>query len=233
MHKKSYEHLFFDLDHTLWDFSKNSRETLEELYHDFQLHEHIPDFETFFVAYHQVNDEKWSLYRKGLLSKEMLRATRFLDTLRRFHLDQPDMAIKMDQQYLERSPYKTHLLPGAIEVLGALYEKHPLHIVTNGFIQVQQIKLVHSGLRPFFKHAISSEEIGVNKPDPKIFTHALRQTGASRKTSLMIGDNWEADVVGARNVGIDQVFFNPNGIGAELEATYQIKELRELLNILG
>jgi putative hydrolase of the HAD superfamily len=232
MSPKRYEHVFFDLDHTLWDFARNSRETLEELFHDFEVYKEVSDFEAFFETYHQINDAKWEAYRKGLLTKEQLRASRFSDTLLQFGIRDAHRGLLMDKQYLERSPYKKHLFPGTLEVLGALYEKYKLHIVTNGFIEVQHIKLKSSGLIDFFEHTISSEQVGVNKPDPRIFTYALRQAGAHRKTALMVGDHWEADIQGARSVGMDQAYFVPHANPEVKEATYIIRDLRELLQFL-
>ena len=227
-----YQHLFFDLDHTLWDFDKNSRETLLELFEHYNLQHHTDNFDNFYQTYHAVNDEKWRLYRLGQLDKATLRATRFLDTLKQFDLDHPELATHLDAEYLRRSPFKTNLLPGALEVLGDLHEKYHLHIVTNGFVEVQSIKMNASGLDPFFKHTISSEEVGVNKPDPKIFQHALQRAQAKVHHSLMIGDNWEADILGAKKVGMDQVFFNPEKIQQPESPTFDIQQLRELLNFL-
>jgi putative hydrolase of the HAD superfamily len=227
-----YEHLFFDLDHTLWDFEKNSKETLLELFHSHNLHQYAPDFEVFYQTYHTVNAEKWRLYRLGQLDKATLRATRFLDTLKAFDVHHRELATHLDTEYLERSPYKTHLLPGALEVLGALHEKYHLHIVTNGFREVQGIKMAASGLEPFFKNTISSEEVGVNKPDPRIFHHALIQAGARAHHALMIGDHFEADILGAKKVGMDQVFFNPENTKHPEAATFDIQHLNELLNFL-
>lgn len=229
---QQYKHLFFDLDHTLWDFETNSKETLRELFDTHNLQQHTASFEAFYSAYHAVNEEKWRLYRLGQLDKATLRATRFLDTLKQFDLNHPELALHLDTEYLRKSPYKTNLLPGALDVLRNLHEKYTLHIVTNGFREVQGIKMEASGLVPFFKHTFSSEEVGVNKPDPRIFQHAMHHAGATVRGSLMIGDNWEADVLGAKKVGMDQVFFNPEKSPQTEAATFDIQHLNELLNFL-
>ena len=228
-----YNHIFFDLDHTLWDFNRNSRETLEELFEIYSLKNYgIEVFEDFVSTYRVVNDRMWDMYRNGAISKEKLRATRFYETLLEFEIDHPELAAEIDHEYIERSPHKTHLFPHALDVLGYLSEKYHLHIITNGFTEVQNIKLTKSGLKPFFKHKITSEVAGVNKPDPKIFTYAMHQAGAKRKESIMIGDNLQVDIVGARRVGIDQVFFNPDQVPHGEAVTFEIQSLNELRGIL-
>lgn len=230
---KSYQHIFFDLDHTLWDFDRNSRETLEELFEAYSLKNYgIAAFQDFIETYHQVNDLKWEEYRQGLISKEHLRATRFHDTLLRFEIDHPKLAAEIDHEYIQRSPHKTHLFPNALEVLEYLAEKYRLHIITNGFTEVQDIKLTQSGLHPFFTYKITSEMVGANKPDPVIFRHALKMAGAKRTESIMIGDNLEVDIVGARRVGLDQVYFNPDKKPHSEKVTFEILNLAELKTFL-
>lgn len=230
---KSYRHIFFDLDHTLWDFNRNSRETLEELFEIYSLKNYgIEAFEDFVTTYRMVNDRMWDLYRRGVISKGKLRATRFYETLLEFEIDHPEMAADIDREYIARSPHKTHLFPHTLEVLGYLSKKYAMHIITNGFTEVQDIKLTKSGLKPFFTHKITSELAGVNKPDPKIFAYALNQAGAKRKESIMIGDNLQVDIVGARRVGLDQVYFNPDKLPHGEEVTFEIQSLKELHGIL-
>lgn len=230
---RNITHLFFDLDHTLWDFQSNSRETLSELFEEYQLKSHgVQDVEDFIEIYEVINDEKWSLYRAGIIDKATLRATRFTDTLKRFQLDHPELGTELEVEYIKRSPHKTHLFPNAIEVLGNLSEKYEMHIITNGFSEVQGIKMEKSGLNPFFKSVISSELVGVNKPDPKIFLHALRASEAKRNESVMIGDNLDADIRGARRVGMHQIFFNPDGVWHKDKVTHEIRSLGELKNVL-
>ena len=230
---KSYNHIFFDLDHTLWDFDRNSRETLEELFELYSLKNYgIAVFEDFVETYRQVNDQKWDMYRKGLITKADLRATRFHDTLLRFEVNHPELAAEIDHEYILRSPHKTNLFPHALEVLGYLSEKYKLHIITNGFTEVQDIKITQSGLQPFFTYKITSEMAGVNKPDPVIFRHALKMAGAKRTESIMVGDNLEVDIVGARRVGLDQVYFNPDKKPHSEKVTFEIGNLNELRAML-
>lgn len=230
---KTYQHIFFDLDHTLWDFDRNSRETLEELFEIYSLKNFGLDaFEDFLATYRQVNDMKWDEYRKGIITKEQLRATRFYDTLLRFEIDRPELATDIDREYIRRSPQKTHLFPHAIEVLGYLAEKYHLHIITNGFTEVQDIKMTNSGLTPFFKQKITSEMAGVNKPDPKIFHFALKLAQAKQNNSIMVGDNLQTDIIGARRAGLDQIFFNTHRQSHGEKVTFEIEHLNQLRSIL-
>ena len=154
-----YKHIFFDLDHTLWDFNKNSSETLEELFELYSLKElGIHAFEDFIKMYRKVNDEKWDLYRKGEINKQELRATRFHDTLLSFEIDHPELAAQIDHDYIQKSPHKTNLFPHTHDVLKYLSKKYVLHIITNGFSEVQVIKMSASGLHTYFRYKITSEE---------------------------------------------------------------------------
>jgi putative hydrolase of the HAD superfamily len=228
-----YKHIFFDLDHTLWDFNRNSEETLEELFEIYSLQElGINAFSDFLKKYREVNDEKWDLYRKNKITKDELRATRFHDTLLAFEIDHPELASKIDSEYILKSPFKTHLFPHTHHVLEYLAKKYELHIITNGFSEVQDVKLSNSKLKTYFNHKITSESIGVNKPDPKIFTHALRMADAKRTESIMIGDNLAADIIGARNIGMDQVYFNPDRTPHNVKITYEITSLIQLKEFL-
>lgn len=230
---RNITHVFFDLDHTLWDFKMNSRETLGELFHEMRLASHgVQDVEAFIESYERVNDLKWAQYRKGEIDKQTLRNTRFRDALRHFEVDHPELAHEMEIAYIDRSPHKTNLFPGAIETLGYLQEKYALHIITNGFSEVQDVKLNKSGLKPFFETVITSEQVGVNKPDPKIFLHALQSTGAKRNQSVMVGDNLEADVRGARRVGMHAVFFNPESANHDDKVSAEIFQLEQLTKLL-
>lgn len=229
-----YTHLFFDLDHTLWDFETNSSLTLEELYVEFGLQELTQNtFDQFHGAYKVVNERLWDQYRRGQVDKLTLRSSRFTNTLKQFGVDNRDLGLVLEDEYINRSPRKTALFDGTLEVLQQLSGSYHMHIITNGFSEVQDLKLVGSGLDPYFTHRITSEGVGVNKPDPRIFLHALRKAGAKRKESLMIGDNLEVDIAGARRVGMDQVYFNPLNEPHEQNPTYEIKSMRELPHLLG
>jgi putative hydrolase of the HAD superfamily len=228
-----YKDLFFDLDRTLWDLDSNSKEALFEIFTQYNLEQiGVFNFDAFFQNYQNINDKLWDDYRKGLVFKEDLRYNRFILTLDAFGIQDIALAKKIGDQYVETAPLRTKLLPNAMEVLHYLKSKYSLHIITNGFEEVQQLKMKNSGLSPFFNEIITSDRAKYKKPDPRIFAFALHQTGAKRNDSLMIGDNLQLDVIGAKNMGIAQVFFNPEGLRHECEVTYEIKDLSELIQFL-
>lgn len=232
MRASGYKTVFFDLDHTLWDFKTNSRKVLKELFTEAELHRKGLDFDEFFHVYNLINDQKWTLYRQGLLDKFRLRKERFADTLRHFGIDEKHLGDYFESQNVERSPRQTALMPGALEVLDYLFEKYQLAIITNGFTTVQQTKLKSTGLAKYFKAVITSEMAGANKPEAKIFVTALKETGTKRPEAVMIGDHIDADVAGAKNAGIDQIWYNQSGTTSDLKPTYQISNLTELMKVL-
>lgn len=228
-----YKHLFFDLDRTLWDFEKSALEAFEEIFDKHQLEQKgIANVQTFHQKYSDHNQRLWNLYREGKLPKEILRWKRFYLTLLDFGIDDKDLAETMGEDYLTISPQKVNLFPHAIETLSCLFEKYHLHLITNGFQEVQQIKLRASGMNRYFEQVITSEEAGVKKPNPQIFYYALEKSAASPDESLMIGDDYPVDIEGARNVGMDQVFFDPENASQEITATFKIADLKELCNFL-
>jgi len=230
---KKYKHLFFDLDRTLWDFDKNSRLALEIIYVDLKLDdEGLNGFESFIGHYHDINAHCWDLYRKGLMTKDDLRFRRFDLALRKEGITDVDLSIRIADAYVEIAPKMTSLVPGASELLNHISGKYKLHIITNGFPEVQRIKMRLSGLKPHFDRLIISEEIGYSKPHPEIFRQALVQTRAKASDSLMIGDDLHVDAVGATTAGIDAVFYNPEGISHEESVAYDIRHLDELKDIL-
>lgn len=207
-----YKHIFFDLDHTLWDFESNSREALFEIFQELGLEEMLGcDFNKFIDTYHRINHQYWDDYKRGKVSRETLRNGRFADTLAAFRVQNNLMALTISEHYISRSPYKKILFEGAIRVLDYLKHKgYELHIITNGFNEVQFIKLTESNLLPYFKTITTSENAGCNKPDSKIFLHALQGAGALLAESVMVGDNFEADIEGAINIGLHAIWFNPH-----------------------
>jgi len=230
---KKYKHLIFDLDHTLWDFDRNSSIALEEIYSELGLFERgVIEFSTFLTKYKQVNEKCWADYRDGKLEKEMLRTIRFNKTLQEFGIADDALIETMSDLYLSKSPRKPHLIEGADEALKYLKEKYFLHILTNGFVEIQEIKMNSSGLSQYFTHVIASEHAGAKKPHPQAFNYTLSQISASIDECIMIGDNPEADIKGAVNIGMDTIYFNRDGnYTKEVESTYQITQLKELLVI--
>ncbi|UTW62565.1 YjjG family noncanonical pyrimidine nucleotidase [bacterium SCSIO 12741] len=225
-------HLFFDLDRTLWDFRSNSRETLDEIYQVFNLKEAgVSDPMTFIHTYEEVNEYMWHLYRINQLSKEELRYGRFGQALGKLGVRNETLAGEIGDYYIEHSPKKTNLLDHAFPVLDYLKPKYELHIITNGFEEVQKVKLENSGLSHYFGEVITSEMAGCKKPDQRIFEFALKSSGAEASQSVMIGDDLTADIVGARGAGISQVYFNPLEEQHNEQPDWEIGCLSELLEI--
>lgn len=228
-----YKHLFFDLDRTLWDFERNSSETLNELYILNDLHSKgVLSAELFIQTYKAHNESLWVKYREGQIEKDELRTSRFDLSLQEFGINNKDLANQIGQQYISSCPLKTHLFPNTVETLIYLKKKYDLHIITNGFEEVQYIKLEQSNLLHFFDQVITSEQLGCKKPDSKIFKHALLKAFAQPYESLMIGDDLPVDILGAKNVGIDQVYFNPNKTEHKEILTFEIHSLNQLTDIL-
>lgn len=228
-----YQHLFFDLDHTLWDFRGNSRDTLRELYATEGLREAgVPDREEFIACYEEINHAMWGHYSAGRIPKEVLRVLRFRNTLAHFGVKDNDLAASLGREYMLRCPQRGLLMPGAQEMLDAVQGRFKLHIITNGFDEVQDLKLASSGIAHYFDVVLTSEKAGAPKPDPRIFQEALRRTRASASASMMIGDNVEADMAGARGAGWDHVHYTAE-TEPDLLATHRIAHWRELLPLLG
>jgi putative hydrolase of the HAD superfamily len=230
---KAYKDIFFDLDKTIWDLDANVMFTFEELYFLFDLKRfHIESFEKFYSVYHDHNLLLWDLYRQEKITKEFLNIERFSRTLNDFGIDDLEMAKKMASEYVRLSPLQKRLLPGAIESLEYLVKKYRLHIITNGFNEVQFIKIENSGLTKYFQTITTSEEAGCKKPGAYIFKFSIDRAKADPAKSLMIGDDIDVDISGAIKAGMDQVFYNPEGITSEVKPTYEVKSLCELIEIL-
>ena len=176
---KTYKHIFFDLDRTLWHFDENSRKVLNDIYTNYKLVKFISSANQFIKTYQIINEDLWSLYRDDKVTKDELRWKRFYDTLSHFKTDDRELANDIGDYYITHSPRQTLLFPHTIEVLNYLFDKYKLHIITNGFEEVQYIKLTQSGLLKYFDVIILSEKVGVKKPHPYIFKKAFSQAGAS------------------------------------------------------
>jgi putative hydrolase of the HAD superfamily len=222
-------HLFFDLDHTLWDFEKNSKSALKQIFKETGLHEKIESFSSFHGVYKNNNRLLWRQYGSGKLTKEILRTKRFEDTLKYFNIDDKVLIEDLSSAYLSVSPYQKNLFPNALETLAYLQkEKYQMHIITNGFREVQHIKLREAGLAPFFDIVVCSEDVGVNKPNPLVFNHALDRAGATKIKSVMIGDDYEVDYLGALSAGMKAIFFNHRGVKKSRKDDDTIHHLNEL-----
>ena len=230
---KTYRHIFFDLDRTLWDFDASALIAFGELFEKHNLGQKgIPGVETFQKAYNIHNEKLWALYREGNIQKEVLRGLRFKLTLNDFGIDDEQLAEEIGKEYIDISPLRVSLFPGAAEVLEYVAGRYKTHLITNGFSEVQTVKLKSSGLGVHFRTVVTSEEAGHKKPDPRIFRYAFEKSGAVPEESLMIGDDPEVDIEGARNVGMDQVLFDPESRYGRNGSTYYINELKELKSFL-
>lgn len=227
------KHLFFDLDRTLWDFEANSKVALNELYDELKLDDHMKSFQSFHHAYKNINGKLWAQYSKGRITKEVLRIKRFDDTLKQFQINNIELAEKLGMDYIKNAPYQTKVFPNTHTTLENLKnDGFELHIITNGFKEVQFIKLEKSGLLDFFDVIVCSEDVGQNKPAPDVFHHSLGLAKASAHESVMIGDNFTADVTGAENVGMTGVLFDPHKdykMGTHHWHIHDLKKIPELI----
>lgn len=232
---KKYDHLFFDLDHTLWDFETNSRATLMDLYYELDLEGKAnTHFDHFHDTYHHHNTIYWDRFRKGYINREELRWKRMWRTLVDYKISDEALAKSMSERYLDILPTKTNLFPECKELLTYLSEKnYPMHLITNGFEKTQQLKLKNSGIDHYFKEIITSEQAGIMKPHAAIFEYALNKAGATAEKTIMVGDTLEVDMLGAINAGMDTAYFNPaEPPTAKIKPTYVLENLGELMRIL-
>jgi putative hydrolase of the HAD superfamily len=229
-----YKYLFFDLDHTIWDFDANAKATLAQLHMDLNLVDKgVHDFDLFHRNYLQHNEKLWARYRNGHIRQEELRIKRMWLTLLDFRIADEELARQLSELFLQLLPTRTILFPDTIEVLDYLRNKgYELHLITNGFEKTQHSKLESSGLDRFFGKVITSESSNSLKPQREIFDYALRVTGARVEESIMIGDSVEVDIAGALGAGMDQVHVNYNDAPQELTPTYTVRQLRELKEFL-
>jgi len=231
--KKCYRHLFFDLDRTLWDFDAAAEVAFERIYEQYHLRElGIPSAHEFHMVYHPLNEKLWELYRADQITKDELNRTRFLKPLEHYGIHDVELADHLSEDYVYWSPRIVRLVPGTMELLEYLKPKYHLHLITNGFEEVQHTKLSGSGMEPYFETLTVSEEVGVKKPNPEIFRYALKKAGATPEESLMIGDEMAVDIDGARAAGIDQVFFNATGQPTQGQCTFEVNSLLEIKGIL-
>lgn len=228
---KKYDLVLFDLDHTLWDYEINSRETLIELFDHYRLADRGVLLANFLESFARINTELWNLYDRGQLHRDVIRLHRFEKILQEVGVDDYDLSLKLSSDYIEHSPKKPNLVEGAIDILDYLFPKYPLIIVTNGFDDVQTTKLSSSGISHYFKAVVTSARAGHKKPAREIFDFALDEHGKEPHQAIMIGDNLNTDIAGAINASIDTVHFDLNGhVGSN--ATYKISRLSELREIL-
>ncbi|MGZ3944207.1 MAG: YjjG family noncanonical pyrimidine nucleotidase [Mucilaginibacter sp.] len=230
---KKYKHIFFDLDHTIWDFDRNAEEALHELYGIYGLKElGLQSADLFIEIYTRNNHRLWAEYHVGKITKDQLREARFKQTFLDMGMHPGIIPEGFEDHYVRLCPTKTNLFPDAHETLEYLSSKYMLHLISNGFRESTELKISGTDIGKYFQNVIISEVVGVNKPDKAIFEHALELAGATKPESLMIGDSLEADVYGAFNFGMDAIYFNTNGLDRPRNVPAQIAHLKELLLLL-
>ncbi len=229
-----YHHIFFDLDHTLWDFDANAKESLAELYLHFQLDtKFISPFENFYTTYLKHNAVLWARFEKGFITSEELKWRRMWRTLLDFKIGDELLAKEMSAKFLEILPTKKRVFEYTFEILNYLKDKnYSIHIITNGFEQTQWSKLNNSQLAGYFTHVITSETSNSMKPQKEIFEYAMKKTNSSIEDCIMIGDNPNADIQGALNAGMDNVFVNHINAAYSVKPTHTVHHLKELEGIL-
>lgn len=231
MGKDKLSDVFFDLDHTLWDFDKNSSLALQSIFAE---RNESFSFDEFLKVYVPINADYWRKFSLDLIDQHQLRLGRIKDSYRALGVDILEEEIHViSDLYIQRLPLQNHLIEGAEEMLEYLYKKYDLHILTNGFDEVQSRKINNSGIRKYFKTVTNSENSGVKKPDPFIFNFALNQANTTAAKSLMIGDDWDADIIGAINSGWSAVYYNANKSKCNYsDNVHEIHQLLELKNII-
>lgn len=226
--KTNFKHIFFDLDHTLWDFDKNSKFTFKKI---FQLNNIDMDIEFFLNTYLPINVDYWKLYRENNISKKDLRFGRLRDTFKSLRLDISTKLIhKLSEDYIEYLSTFNFLIEDTVKVLEYLNNEYTLHIITNGFKEVQNKKLLNSNINHFFSTITNSEMVGVKKPNKKIFQVALSKANAKKNNSIMIGDNLDADVYGALKFGMSSILFNYHNedVPTDIDSIDKLNELIKL-----
>lgn len=228
----SYKHLFFDLDRTIWDFETNAKAALNDIYSQFNLQAQNITFENFHSTYKKINEQLWELYRIGKITKKMLSQERFTKTFEELGYKNPNDGRRAGELYLTYSAEKTNLFPFTHETLTYLSRKYELHIITNGFKEVQTGKLRNCNLEQYFNRLITSEDVGYQKPDHRIFEYAFKTANALAENSLMIGDDEKTDILGATKVGMNYIWFNPEKRNSQFKSEPVINSLKELEGLL-
>ena len=241
---KQYKAVFIDWDDTIGDFVGAAKLALQDMYEKYNLSEYFASFEEFFLLYKPHNIELWDKYGKDLVTKEYLSFDRFFFPLMHgskaiqnseFKIQNSSaLAEQLSEDFLHLTTAHFSLLPGAEELVRYLAKKYPLTVVTNGFVEVQYEKFDKSGLRDCFAHIVLSEEVGCQKPNPRIFEEALRMNGLQAEDVVMIGDSWNSDIQGAINAGIDQIWIrkSQDPLPEGQSATYLVQSLSEVMEIL-
>lgn len=228
------QHIFFDLDNTLWDHRRNAYLTIKDLFdkEEITLKYNI-DFEEFHSVYHEINEKLWEQIRDGEIDKEYLRKHRFYDTFKHFGIDDLELSMFFEEHFLDKILNYNHLVESAQYILDYLKAKnYTLHIISNGFQEVTERKCILSGIDHYFQTITSADSVGVRKPNPAIFEYSLGLSEAKKEESILIGDDWIADVIGAQNFGMDVIFFDVLNENKEVENLKVIKHLLQIKEYL-
>lgn len=228
------QHVFFDLDNTLWDHRRNAYLTIKDLFEKQEINSkyHI-DFEEFHSVYHDINEELWEKIRDGIIGKEFLREHRFYDSFKHFGIDNKELALYFEENFLDNIVSYNELVEGAEDVLEYLKAKnYTLHIISNGFQEVTERKCTLSGIAPYFKTITSADSVGVRKPNPRIFEYSLGLSEAKKEESILIGDDWIADAMGAADFGMDVIFFDVYKEDKQKEGLKAITHLQQIKEYL-
>ena len=229
INKEIITDLFFDLDHTLWDFERNSALTFKQLLIDYKIPVRLEDFLKVYVP---LNLEYWKAFREQKIDKETLRYRRIKDTFDKLKISiDDDMVYTLADSYIQNLPEHNYLFPGVIQVLEKLKEQYSLHIITNGFREVQRFKMINSGLSSYFITVTDSESVGVKKPNSLIFEKALCDANCDAVRAVMIGDSYEADILGAIQVGMQAIHFAAAGESPHKDCL-MIDDLHQLIDVL-
>ncbi len=231
---KKYKHIFFDLDHTLWDFEKNSEEALQELFIELKMNELGDfDFHDFMGHFRRIHHQLWDLYNHHQIDRQTIRSQRFELIRQALNIPPNPIFDQLNEVYMELCPKKSHLIPYAAEILAYLAKKnYHLHIISNGFEGIQLVKMKSSGILHYFSVIITSESIAARKPSKEIFDFALQQSNAHVQEAIMIGDNLTTDIGGANNAGMDSIFYNPQKVAYQENVTFEIVDLAQIEGIL-
>lgn len=230
---QQYKYLFIDLDDTLYDFSGASRESFMETYELLRYGRFFDSFDHYLSIYEPYNLELWQIYGEGKITKNELNRRRYSHPLETVGIHDQELADTFCRETLSRIPTKNKLIDGAIELLEYLRPKYKMYILSNGFTELQSQKMQTTGIGKYFDALILSEEIGVNKPNPRLFEYALQKSGARLEESIMIGDMFETDIAGAAGIGMDQIYFNPkNKDNTTFTPTHMVTTLLQIKDIL-
>lgn len=230
--QRRYKEIFFDLDNTLWDFHSNCLATFKEIFDAQELNTTFKDIKQFVSVYDGHNEVLWAMYREGSINKDFLRKERFARTLRDFGIPDLELAATIGAEYMRICPMKGALMPNAFKTLDYLGSRYRLHIITNGFRETQEKKLKASGLENYFATMVTSDDLNIKKPRPEIFEHAITRINARKADCLMIGDDLEVDILGAKQYGIDHVYFNFKHKSHQEKGIVEITSLAELRDML-